>query len=132
MEPIITFQKLPRDVLENIFQFLPYEDLLNCKNVLPELEEICDKFVLKSFYFVIDDICNCMDTLDNKINGSKLKFKEKRKLLRSFNVLENLKQSLELYLVLTRPDIGPNITPPLAQIFDTSKYIINLVMLFHI
>lgn len=122
-----TFDELPIDVLENIFQYLSYEDILKCKIVVPDLQETCNRYIMKNIDFVFKDIFKCMETLDEQINGINLKFKEKRKLLRSFNVLENLKFTLELILILIRPDIGPNITYLLAQIFDNSKDVINLV-----
>lgn len=118
---------LPMEVLEIIFQYLSTQDLLKCKLAIPELQCVCDKCTMKRIDFVFKDIFNCMATLEERMNGIHLSFKEKRKLLRSSNILANIKFNLEIGLILTRPDLGPNITFNLAKIFDNSKNVIDLV-----
>lgn len=123
------FSKLPEEVLEHIFQYFDFQDLLLCKSCMPELEDACHRYIVRNCYSILNDIVQCLEKLDGRINGSNhLKLIDKRRLFATTTLLENLKQCSELILIMCRPDLGfQNINKSFASIFDNTSVVISLV-----
>lgn len=66
------FTRLPVEILDNIFQYLSYEDLINCQKIAPQLEDICHKYMIHSTIFIEKEMFECKNIFLRQIYGNYL------------------------------------------------------------
>lgn len=127
-QPENSFTVLPVNVIEKIFSYLRFVDVLKCRTLSPRLKEICKLYLSRNADILEKEIQQCMAILNNQITlDNNFKFKEKKKLLRAYNLLETLKQNIYLFYTLKRPHVASKDCWSLGQIFDKCRNFINSV-----